>query len=284
MAKSGPDKARIIPYVKPGLIIDAGAGGGIVTELLRRAYLDSTVRALDLSDDMIKRLTEKFKDDPKVIPVKHDIINYDPGEPVDTYVHTSNLHEVGSFAGREAIIATLRNEYKHLKEGGRVVIRDGVRPPDEVVFVKAKTDFGADRFVKFIEGFKKVREVEYSTGTFDPDTLEWKADAKGAKIIPGKTFIRFEHAFDASEMFSKYHYPEVNLPVEFSEEFGMWNLADYKNLLIDLGFKIVHAEEYLIPYLLENHYSVDYDYFHLVGGVLSNANYPSSTMILVGEK
>jgi hypothetical protein len=283
MALSGPDKARILPYIKDGRIVEGGPGSGVVTELIRQAYPDSTINAVDISDDMIRRLHEKFAGDSKVNVVKHDIVNYDPGFLVDSYVHVSNIHEVFSVGGYEAVYAMLRNEYRHTRSGGVIDIRDGVQPPPEIVFVKPKTDFGAERFFKFIEGFKAVRNVKFQIGTVDPETLHWIPGKSGSKIDIGKSFIKM-NSWSASELFSKYHYPEINLPVELTERFCIWTLDAYEKALEKVGYKITHAETYLIPYLLENHYAMDFDYYHLKDGVISNAPYPPSTMLLVGEK
>lgn len=283
MRLSGPDKARILPFIKGGRIVEGGPGSGVVTKLIRQAFPDSTIDAVDISDDMIKRLHEEFAGDPNVHVVKHDIVGYDPGFLADSWVHVSNIHEVFSVGGYKAIFSMLRNEYRHTRPGGVIVIRDGVQPSPETVFVKPKTDFAVDRFFKFVEGFKAVRDVKYQLGFINPETLRWRPAGSGAKMELGKSFIRM-HSWDASELFSKYHYPEINLPVELTERFGIWTLEAYKKALENVGYKITHAETYLLQYLLENRYSVDFDYFRLKNGILSNAPYPPSTMILVGEK
>ena len=85
-------------------------------------------------------------------------------------------------------------------------------------------------------------------------------------------------------MFSKYFYKEENLPVELSEQFGIWTLREYQKILLEVGFVIKHAETYVLPWLLENRYTKDFEVYHLVNGVLSHAPYPPSTMLLVAEK
>ena len=285
MEKSVESKFNeIAPWVKPGVIIDAAAGAGPLEIPLGEKFTDSKIIAVDIAPDMVDRLKNRFKGKPNIEVVRANVRDYVPSEKADTILHISTLHEVHSANGRShlPVMQTLRNDWNNLKEGGRLIIRDGVQPPPETVFVKPISQFGAERFPIFVKGFGSVRNVEFKIGEEGND-LKWH-ELKGAdtRHLLG-SLIRM-HSQDVSELLSKYFYSEVNLPIELKEQFGIWTLEEYKEVLKGLGFSILHAETFILDYLLKEHYSKDYEIFHLVNGVLSNAPYPPSTMLLVGEK
>ncbi len=286
MEKSVDAKAKeIFPYVREGVIVDAGAGSGPLTERLSTRFPDSKIIALDLSLDMVDRLTERFRNRSNVEVVHGDIDSFNYKEPVDTFINVSVFHEDFSFNGynHEKIIRTLIRQRNSLGNGGRIIIRDGVQPEPETLYLKPLTEFACDRFLKFVDGFKKVRDVNYMIGNFHADVFvqNGRRNFNGSDV--GRSLIEISSQ-NASEMLSKYFYDEKNLPVELEEQFGIWTLREYKKIVADLGFSVKHAETFLLDYLLTEHYSKDFEIFHLKDGVLSHAPYPPSTMLLVGEK
>ncbi|QQG42144.1 MAG: methyltransferase domain-containing protein [Candidatus Woesebacteria bacterium] len=286
MEKSVEAKAKeIFPWVKPGVIVDAGAGAGPLTDLLSKSFPGSTIVALDMSSDMIDRLNRRFEGRKNVEVVHGDIDSFRYREPVSTFINVSVFHEDFSFNGysHEKIIKTLIRQKQALEKGGVDIIRDGVQPEQEVLYLRPLTEFACDRFIKFVKGFKQVRDVNYMIGNFHSDVFVQNGRRNFVDADVGKSFIEISSQ-NASEMFSKYFYAEKNLPVELSEQFGIWTLREYKKILTDLGFTVKHAETFLLDYLLKEHYSKDFEVFHLKNGVLSNAPYPPSTMLLVGEK
>jgi hypothetical protein len=278
MKLSGPDKARLIPLLKPGRQIEAGPANGVVTDLMLAANLGE-IYGIEISDEMVTELLDKYRDNPKVHIVKHDIMNYDPGFLADSWVFSSNLHEVGSVGGLPAIIKTLENAYKHTRVGGVLAIRDGVQPAiNEDVLIQFKTQFGVDRFKIFAQEFQQVTKVDYAVGTLDSSSLAWVQSDSGL-IVPESTFVKL-NSLIGSEFCSKYFYNIKNLKVECSERFGWLPLEGYVRLIEDIGYKVTHAEEYLLPFLLEKHLSQDFDYYHFVRNVVSRLSYPKSTMLL----
>ncbi|MGF7473494.1 class I SAM-dependent methyltransferase, partial [Salmonella enterica subsp. enterica serovar Minnesota] len=55
MEASAADKAKLLEFVRPGVIADLGCGTGTVLELLRRKFPDSQFVGVDLSPEMIER-------------------------------------------------------------------------------------------------------------------------------------------------------------------------------------------------------------------------------------
>lgn len=286
MEKSVDAKAKeIFPWVKPGIIADMGTGAGPLAERLGIKFPESKIVAVDISEDMVKRLNQRFAGSKNVEVVRADVKDFSYPEPLDTMIFASNLHEVFSFSGYDhgEVIKTLANAHKLLRKGGRLIIRDGIQPEQETLYLKPLTEFACDRFAKFVKGFKQVRDVHYTIGNFRSGVFAQygRRDFNDADI--GQSFIEISSQ-NASEMFSKYFYAEENLPVELSEQFGIWTLDEYKKILNGLGFSVKQAESFLLDYLLQQHYSKDWETYHLKNGVVSNAPYPPSTALLVGEK
>lgn len=277
--------AEIFPWVKPGTIVDMGCGAGPLTMRLNKQFSESKILGVDLSEDMVKRLEVRFAGNEKVEIIGADVKDFRYKEPLDTIIFASNLHEIFSFGGynHENVIATLVNAHAQLNKGGRIIIRDGVQPEPEQLYLKPLTEFACDRFSKFVKGFKQVRDVNFAIGNFHSDVFVQNGRRNFIGSDMGKSYIEISSQ-NASEMFSKYFYAEENLPVELTEQFGIWTLREYKKILTDIGFDIKHAETFLLDYLVNTHYAKDFEVFHLIDGVLSNAPYPPSTMLLVGEK
>jgi hypothetical protein len=248
---------------------------------MARDFPNSEILAVDNSPSMIETLHERLSAYPNVKVIQADVRSVDLPDGITTAIFVSINHEVKSIRFKDKdVIQTLRNVRNHLAKSGREIIRDGVKPPPETLFVQPLTDFAAERFLIFTKLFKDVRNIEWTTGMINPKNLSWQETDKSPTT---GSLIRMDSA-DVNELLSKYHYKKENLPIEMKELFGVWTLEDYKKVISNLGFSVLHAETFLLDYLLKEHYSKNFKVFHLKNGVLSNAPYPPSTMLLVGEK
>jgi len=284
MEKSAMDKLRIFSFIKEGIIVDMGAGAGAISALLLRHFPESKTVAVDNSPDMIRRLKKRFDNNSQVEIIKDGLTSFRYKSKVDTILFISVLHELFSFNNysHKLVIDTLRNTFNLLNKGGRLIIRDGVQPEQTTLYLKPLHKDSYNRFHEFIRSFK-VRPLVFSQGIFSQDSFIQQTPNNYEEFKKDNYLIEMQ-AQDVSELLSKYFYSEVNLPIELKEQFGIWTLEEYKEVLKGLGFSILHAETFILDYLLKEHYSKDYEIFHLVNGVLSNAPYPPSTMLLVGEK
>lgn len=284
MEKSSPDKKRIFVYVKEGIIADMGAGAGAITEELNKSFPRSKILAVDLSPDMIGRLETRFSANKNIEVIKADIANFNYPEKLDTIIFISALHEVFSTRySHEDVINTLENAFESLGRGGRLIIRDGVQPEQETLYVKPIHQESFEKSLKFFDSFK-VRPMVINQGRFKGDSFI-QSKAENFSDFNGKDMLFEMHSQDVSELLSKYFYSQENWSVELAEQFGIWSLREYQSMLIDVGFVISHAETYVLDYLMENHYSKDFQLFKLNDhGLVVPADYPPSTMILVAEK
>src|SRR5947207_15499121 len=60
MEASATDKAKLLKFVRPGVIADLGCGNGTVMELLRRKFLKRQFVGVDLSAEMVDGCTKRF--------------------------------------------------------------------------------------------------------------------------------------------------------------------------------------------------------------------------------
>lgn len=284
MEKSAADKMRVFPFVRENIIVDMGAGAGAVTELLHKKFLKSKIIAVDNSTGMISRLKKRFKGNPNIEIIKADAKTFSYPQEIDTILFISVFHEIFSFNNysHQEVIDTLKNAHKLLRTGGRLIIRDGIQPEQETLYLKPKHKEAYQRFYKFIKSFK-VRPLVFSQGTFQQDSFI-QHQAKDFKEFKKRKYFIEMHSQDVSELLSKYFYPEENWKIELSEQFGIWTLREHQHILIELGYYIIYAETYILPYLFKTHYSKDFEIYKLENGVLIKTQYPPSTMILVAEK
>jgi len=284
MEKSALDKMRLFPFVREKMIVDMGAGAGALTALLQQKFPQSKIIAVDNSPDMITRLKKRFQGNPQVEVIKSNAETFSYSQAIDTILFVSVIHEIFSFNhySHQEVIKTFNNAQKLLKKGGRLIIRDGVQPEQETLYLKPKHEDAYQRFNKFTESFK-VRPLVFSEGIFQKDSFVQHHPRDFDEFKKGHYLIEM-HSQDISELLSKYFYPLENWQIELSEQFGIWTLREYQHILIELGFYIVYAETYVLPYLLKTHYTKDFEVCKLENGLLVKTPYPPSTMILVAEK
>jgi SAM-dependent methyltransferase len=136
MGSSLGDKARtVLPHLLGPSVLDVGAGGGELTAAIARAGFRAS--ALDAAPDAITRLTALGV----LQEVRQGYAEQVPqlfAEPFDTIVVSALLHEVYSYGtspdtgpplhGYDALALTLTRFRESLRDGGRLIIRDGVMP------------------------------------------------------------------------------------------------------------------------------------------------------------
>jgi SAM-dependent methyltransferase len=261
MEASAADKAKLLRYVRPGLIVELGCGNGTVLELLRRRFPGSRLVGVDCSPEMIRRCRRRF---PGVRFLKKDVTLplFEPGS-VDSIVLCSIMHEVFSYKGYDysAVRRTLAHCEKALKPGGRLVIRDGVKPAkQDAVYLTFLNSAAYDKFLRFSKEFGSSEIV-------------WRL--KDGRIQVARR--------DAMEFLTKYLY-DVNWKYEVKEQFGVFTLADWVVELRKAGFKVVHRESYLIPWLKETHWSKDVTMEARSPRGYRPTEYPDSTMLIAARK
>jgi SAM-dependent methyltransferase len=261
MEAGADDKAKLVRFVRPGIIADLGCGAGTLLALLRKAYPKSTLMGTDLSDEMVRRCRERL---PGLEIRKHDITTrlFDE-KTLDSVLLCSVLHEVFSYTQYDLapVRQTIRLAAEALKPGGRFILRDGLKPAREdnvtMTFLRPEVK---EKFARF-------------AWEFGPGPVTWEEHA-------GK--VRLSRR-DAMEFLSKYIY-DANWKYEVMEVLGVFPLKGWVEAVERVGLRVLHHESYLIPWLRATHYEKDVRLEVRRGPRLVPTDYPHSTMVLVAEK
>lgn len=272
MSSSLGDKKRILDFVKPGKILDVGAGAGDLSEVLRLAGND--VYALDGSSEAIRRIQDKYPAVKAVTAYSYDVLELFEHHSFDTIICSSILHEIYSYGDPvngtysvDAALDALRSFFKLLKPGGKLVIRDGVMPTEwgrEITMRLSTSD--AVKYLEMYEnkapfyserpGIRKVHFDKISENCF-----------KGTLASAMEFLYTLTWGWGSAER-------------ETQELYGVFTEPEYCNVLENVGFTIEHAEQYLQEGYSEHLEGVT-DIFDSFG---NKQILPSSNMILVARR
>jgi SAM-dependent methyltransferase len=212
------DKARMLDLVKPGTIVEVGPGGGVVLELLAERFAGSRIVGLDASKAVVEAHAERTSGQ----RLGYEMMYGDAFElptifgrgEVDTVVFCSVLHEIFSYVPwgdppkrfcLEAVDAMVGAAFRTLKRGGRVLVRDGVMPPDEPRVLDFKDPSwreGLDLFQKAYE----PREIKFD--------------------VLSPTRVRMS-ARDAYEFLTTYTWGPDSFPYEVREQRAVLPRGEY---------------------------------------------------------
>jgi len=191
------DKARMLEYVRPGLIVEVGPGGGVVLDLLHEKFSGSRIIGIDASSAVLDAHDARWGKQAPYELVHGDafeLAKHVKDSTADTVILCSVLHEVFSYVSWASdpkcaperfswgsVEKLVEATFKALKPGGRLIVRDGVRPADEMRVIElTDPDWQAslDLFAKSFEG--RAISIERLS-----DSIERRSDgapeAKGAK-------------------------------------------------------------------------------------------------------
>jgi ubiquinone/menaquinone biosynthesis C-methylase UbiE len=277
-------------YIVPGKIVDEGCADGALISRIVRDYPDSDIIGIDLSAEMLARAHEWkragafgnafvfFKQQNLTTPVTESQANTS-----DTVICNSTLHELWSYGHRaESVRSYLRDKYKQLRRGGRLVIRDVVGPhaADTPVqlWCSASDGFTTDNYLTTpsseLSTFSRFLKFQ---NDFSPRPIQHAPQAAADGDAPQFTLpLR-----DAMEFITKMEYTD-NWASEMHEEFGFWSFADWERELIDAGFALHPASHaYVNDWRVEHIFMGHVGLFDMDGKPLA---WPVTNMVLVGEK
>lgn len=267
MGNSAGDKMRLIPYIRDGKVLDIGAGGGELAEMMR--LYGNDVTALDGSPNAIHHMNDKFPLLNAVEGFSDDMVELFEEESFDTIVCSSILHEIFSYGGKdtETIDHALKDIFTLLKPGGRLLIRDGVMPTSHAQ--STSVVFATKDGPKFMELYKNTSPFysdveEYRKVSFTQDNPTTFSMPLGSLM---ETLYTYTWGFEAAGR-------------ETQELYGIFTEQEYCDELVKNGFNVVTSYQYTQPGYPEN-------LKHKVSIFDSDGNeieYPSSNMVIVAEK
>ncbi|KAA6449432.1 class I SAM-dependent methyltransferase [Bacillus swezeyi] len=242
-------KKKIADYAVGEKMLDIGAGGGVMLDLLTEHHPEAEVIGIDLSVNVIEELLKRKVREHKPWQVKQadalDLPEYFEQESVDTIVFSSILHELFSYIPYEGkkfnhrvISKALKSSFDVLKAGGRIMIRDGVMTEDkgELRRIRFKDARGMDFLKRYVRDFKG-RSVQ---------VLKMEKDAAMLYVN------------DAMEFLYTYTWGEEAYPHEVQEQFGYFTPSEFQsciekelgeraNILVFEHYLQKGYEEYLSP-------------------------------------
>ncbi len=216
------DKARMLDYVLPETIVEVGPGGGVVLDLLCERFPESDVIGIDVSTQVVDALRARRAAEKKAWRVieadAFELSRHVGRGTANTVIFCSVLHEIYSYvpwppgapdAARfriESVREMIRAAYRSLAPGGRLVIRDGVAPPDGVRRVRFLTRDAREAFALFTDQFEARR-------------IQFEAIAADAVQLPSA---------DAMEFLYTYTWGPASFPYEVREQYGVLTYEAYR--------------------------------------------------------
>lgn len=283
MKNSLGDKQKLLKFVKPGHVLDVGAGGGDLAEAVR--LTGSTVTALDGSFQAIEHMNEEYPHLKTVQAYTSEMSELFEPETFDTIICSSILHEVYSYSEKSDKMDELNEALeifnKFLKPGGRLLIRDGVKP----------NSWETEAFIKFIDkdGLKYLAMYSDESPFYDYDKSAIKIDVNSEINSQETNKVHFErisknavqgNLSSIMEFLYTYTWGWKAAPRETREFYGIMTEFEYRTKLESFGFIVQGSKQYLQKGYRE-HLKPLVDIFDSSGNEIT---YPSSNMIIVAEK
>jgi SAM-dependent methyltransferase len=261
----------VCPHIKRGRIVDKGCGTGALLIHLSTLFPDSEIVGMDLSSELLRTSEGQFFPNQNVSIVRGNIIHqrFRSGT-VSTIILSSVMHEVYSYNGydRDQVRLALANARKELELGGRVIIRDGIKPNFQgKVWMRCDAE-SEERFRRFAREFKN------------------KSNTPGVpfeeKRIGEETWFYLD-LHGANEFLSKKDYL-ANWEMEVNEEFGVFTLDEWQAEFEKQGYRIRECRSYLNQWIAEHRYC-HHVWLHADDDGKPGAAlpYPDTTAIIVAE-
>jgi SAM-dependent methyltransferase len=252
----------LLPWVKPGYIVDKGCGTGKLLVELSRRFPDSTLVGVDLSRELLRRCDENTYASEEVALVFGDIIERNvPEASATTVIFSSVTHEIYSYSGysHAALARALANAAWELESGGRLLMRDGVSPGTDVWRMKLLDAQTREVFERFATEFKHGEGAPHERLSQDEVRLS---------------------AHLANEFLCKKDYLK-NWHIEVHEEYGALSLIGWHKALLEAGLTPVETRGTVNPWIVKNRYEGKVALFDDRGRPLS---WPATNCVVVGVK
>ncbi len=269
----------IKPFVKEGKIVDVGCSTGSLIKLLAKEFHESDIIGIEAARKFYEHAKSQEYESPLVFFYRRNITDQNFKEnSINTFIYSSVMHELYSYIGEEMLAKIIGDAHSQLVDGGRLVIRDVVGPnnPDKIIYMALNQNDGSSK--GDISSLSTYSKFFHFVKDFKPRQIKYKEE-----LIDGKKLIKLSLR-DAYEYLSKMTYTD-NWESEMHEEFGFYSFEIWKEKLRQAGFKIVAgSKEFKNPYIISKKYKDRAVLYGLKNGKLYQRTYPSTNMILVGEK
>ena len=250
------------PWVVPGCIVDKGCGTGRLLVELSRRFPGSSFVGVDLSRELLRRCDENTYHAEDVAFVLGDAAGeaVAPGS-ASTVIFSSIMHEIYTYSGyrQSEIDRALASAARELRPGGRVLIRDGVSPGHEPVYLQLLYEETRAAFSRFAAEFKHGQGAAFER--------------------TNDTYVRLSLHL-ANEFLCKKDY-QRNWHIEVHEEYGARTVEEWRTSLAAHGFEVVSLRAYVNPWIDEHRYRGRVEVWDEDGHAIP---FPATNFIAVGER
>ena len=267
------DKSIILDYIVGKKVLDVGPGGGVMLDLIEKTNPLLDVCGIDLSQNVIDKLSKKKIDENHNWNIiKGDALNlsnYFKDNEIDTIIYSSIIHELYSYIeyngkkfNKDTIKQSLKEAYKILSVGGRIIIRDGImsEPINQYRIIEFNNPEDLNILKRYCNDFQG-REVKYE-----------KINKNTVKMLIN----------DAMEFLYTYTWGEQSYPLEVKEQFGYFTVSEYVDFIKENlpNCKIIESKSFL-----QNGYELNLlPKINIYDENMNVVKLPDSTSIIVIEK
>ena len=226
-----------------GTIVDIGSGPGGVAARLADAYPACRVLGLDANSSMVALAIERYRDRQNLsFRLAWADVPLDVGSVV--CVLSSVLHEVAAQGGLHAVERALRCVASSLVRGGRIIMRDFVRPAGaarRVRLLHSRHDLCRGRsFSDFAAAAAFV--VRFDGYHVEPEALSYDTNLEGA----------YEFAFRKNS--------GTAWDAELGQRYAFWSEDDCRRLVHAAGLRLLHfavnEDDWVVEYRLRGRLSL----------------------------
>ncbi|MHB8872481.1 MAG: methyltransferase domain-containing protein [Myxococcaceae bacterium] len=252
----------LLPWVRPGRIVDKGCGTGKLLVELSRLFPESSFVGVDLSREFLRRCDENHYAAEDVDFLFGNIVEAQvPPGSATTVVFSSVVHEIYSYGGYDLapVHRALSSAARELAPGGHLLVRDGVSPGEDPWRLRLLDASALERFGRFATEFKKGQGAPHQR--LGPDEVRLSAHL-------------------ANEFLCKKDYLE-NWHLEVHEEYGTFTVQGWREALDRAGFDPVEVRAYVNPWIAEHRYCGTVELYDDGGQALG---WPATNVVVAGRR
>lgn len=263
----------------PGnILVDVGMASGTSTNILAHLFPQLSVIGVDINPKMVDLASQKYSlPNLKFVVDDGETLTSFQEETISGFLNCSSIHHITSYNGYDPNRAfkTLQRQAELLFTGGIIVVRDFVKPTEQVVMLELNQQgeglrpSDAELLILFS---KTARSLSH------PDEQGFPLKEVNST---GKSTRRFLLQYtDAVEFIRRKDYYE-NWEVELQEEYGYFSQKEFEEIFAELGLRMIVSNPIYNPWITANRYKGKFTIYNREG---KDNGFPPTNYLIAGEK